>query len=495
MLPRYLHLLAVVASNPGRDHSTMERFMTTPRRRLDIFPAFHAVDGRRVVIVGDGAEAAAKVRLVAETSANIQVFAEAPSDDLLRDVVAADARLHQHRPADIDFVDAALAFIATGDAQTDLAVRSMAKAAGTPVNVVDRPELCDFHTPALVNRAPLAVAIGTGGAAPVLARHIRTRIESMLAPAIGELAGLAERSRARVAAALPSTEARRRFWSRFFSGPIAEKVFEGRIAEAEDNVVQAMREQEAVGHVSLVGAGPGATDLLTLRAHRALQEADLIVYDQLVPEDIVAMGRRDAERICVGKPKGAHSTTQNEINEILVREAKSGRYVVRLKSGDPLIFGRAGEEIDALREAGVALDIVPGITAAFAAAAETEIPLTLRGVASSLVFVTGHDANGETLPDWADLAVTGTTVAVYMGLTVAAKVAGRLIGAGLEASTPVAIIENASRPEQRSFIGQLDQLGQLASDGLFGPALFLIGDVVAESRLAIDARSLADLAA
>ncbi|MHA1559481.1 MAG: siroheme synthase CysG [Alphaproteobacteria bacterium] len=469
--------------------------MTMPKRRLDIFPAFHAVDGRRVVIVGDGAEAAAKVRLVAETSADIHVFAEAPSDDLLRDVVAADARLHQHRPADIDFVDAALAFIATGDAQTDLAVRSIAKAAGTSVNVVDRPELCDFHTPALVNRAPLAVAIGTGGAAPVLARHVRNRIETMLAPAIGELAGLAERTRDRVAAALPSIEARRRFWARFFSGPIAERVFAGRIAEAEEKAEQAMQEGGQVGHVSLVGAGPGATDLLTLRAQRALQEADLIVYDQLVPEEIVAMGRRDAARICVGKSKGAHSASQDEINRILVREARADRYVVRLKSGDPLVFGRAGEEIDALRDADVSFDIVPGITAAFAAAAETEIPLTLRGVASSLVLVTGHDAAGETLPDWAGMAVNGTTVAVYMGLSVAAKVSGRLIEAGLGASTPVAIIENASRPKQRSFIGRLDELGQLAGNDPVGPALFLIGDVVATSRLAIDARPLADLAA
>lgn len=469
--------------------------MTTPERKLDIFPAFHAVDGRRVVIVGDGAEAAAKVRLVAETKADIQVFAQIPSDELVRDVGTADARLHRRPPAVIDFDDAALAFIATGDAQSDRAVRLLAKDAGVPVNVVDRPELCDFHTPALVNRAPLAVAIGTGGAAPVLARHVRTRVEAILAPAIGELAGLAERLRARVAAALPSIEARRRFWSRFFSSPIAEGFFAGRTAEAEDKALRAIQQQDVVGHVSLVGAGPGATDLLTLRAQRALQDADLIVYDRLVPEEIVCMGRRDAERICVGKSKGAHSATQHEINEILVREAKAGRYVVRLKSGDPLIFGRAGEEIDALREAGVTLDIVPGITAAFAAAAATEIPLTLRGVASSLVFVTGHDADGRTLPDWADMAVNGTTVAVYMGLTVAAKIAGRLIEAGIQPSTPVAIIENASRPEQRSFIGRLDQLGQLASDDLIGPALFLIGHVVAESRLVIDARPLADLAA
>jgi uroporphyrin-III C-methyltransferase/precorrin-2 dehydrogenase/sirohydrochlorin ferrochelatase len=214
-----------------------------------------------------------------------------------------------------------------------------------------------------------------------------------------------------------------------------------------------------------------------------------------VPEVVVAQGRRDAERIYVGKAKGAHSVTQAEINDVLVREAKAGRRVVRLKSGDPLIFGRAGEEIAALRAAGVSFDIVPGITAAFAAAAETEIPLTLRGVASSLVFVTGHDADGETLPDWAGLALRGTTVAVYMGLSVAAMVAARLIGAGLAPSTPVAVVENASLPEQRAFAGRLDELGAMTSDGLVGPALFVIGEVVAQSRLVRDAAPLAEMAA
>jgi uroporphyrin-III C-methyltransferase/precorrin-2 dehydrogenase/sirohydrochlorin ferrochelatase len=294
---------------------------------------------------------------------------------------------------------------------------------------------------------------------------------------------------------LPTSDLRRRFWARFFSGPIAEKVFAGKLIEAQAEAAHAVGDGDLAGHVSLVGAGPGAADLLTLRAQRALQEADLIVYDRLVPEAVVAQGRRDAERIYVGKAKGAHSVTQAEINDVLVREAKAGRRVVRLKSGDPLIFGRAGEEIAALRAAGVSFDIVPGITAAFAAAAETEIPLTLRGVASSLVFVTGHDADGETLPDWAGLALRGTTVAVYMGLSVAAMVAARLIGAGLAPSTPVAVVENASLPEQRAFAGRLDELGAMTSDGLVGPALFVIGEVVAQSRLVRDAAPLAEMAA
>jgi len=469
--------------------------MPASDRKLSIFPAFHPVDGRAVAIVGGGGEAAAKVRLVAETSARIEVFAAAPGAELRRDAAAAGATLHERVPAADDFHGVALAFIATGSEEGDREVRDLAKRSGVPVNVVDRPELCDFHTPAIVNRAPLAIAIGTGGVAPVLARHVRARIEALLAPAFGDLAGLAERIRSGVHAALPKSEARRRFWARFFSGPIAEKVFAGKLIEAQAEAAHAVSEQDRRGHVSLVGAGPGAADLLTLRAQRALQEADLIVYDRLVPEAIVAQGRRDAERIYVGKAKGAHSATQAEINDIIVREALAGKRVVRLKSGDPLIFGRAGEEIDALRAAGVSFDIVPGITAAFAAAAETEIPLTLRGVASALVFVTGHDAEGETLPDWAGLGLKGTTVAVYMGLSVAAKVAARLIAAGIRPATPVAVIENASLPEQRAFTGRLDELGAMTSDGLAGPVLFVIGDVVAESRLVRDAAPLAEMVA
>jgi uroporphyrin-III C-methyltransferase/precorrin-2 dehydrogenase/sirohydrochlorin ferrochelatase len=318
----------------------------------------------------------------------------------------------------------------------------------------------------------------------------------MLAPAFGDLAGLAEKLRSAVTAAFTSVEARRRFWARFFRGPVAEKVFAGRLPEAEAEAVQSIAAGDRpAGHVSLVGAGPGAEDLLTLRAQRALQEADIIVYDRLVPDAVVAQGRRDAERIYVGKAKGDHSLSQEGINEILIREARAGRRVVRLKSGDPLIFGRAGEEIAALRRAGVSFDIVPGITAAFAAAAETEIPLTLRGVASSLIFTTGHDAEGETLPEWAGLALSGATVAVYMGLTVAAKVAEKLISAGLRPATPVAVIENASLPQRRAFAGRLDELGRITAGELTGPALILVGDVVAEGVLGLKPAALAELAA
>jgi uroporphyrin-III C-methyltransferase/precorrin-2 dehydrogenase/sirohydrochlorin ferrochelatase len=235
---------------------------------------------------------------------------------------------------------------------------------------------------------------------------------------------------------------------------------------------------------------------LTLRAQRVLQEADVIVYDRLVPEAILAQGRRDARRVFVGKAKGRHSASQDEINAILVREARNGNRVVRLKSGDPLIFGRAGEEMAALRAAGISFDVVPGVTAAFAAAAEAEIPLTLRDTASSLVFATGQDADGETLPDWAGLALSGATVAVYMGRSVGAKVAARLVEAGLNPSTPVVVIENASRPDRRTYAGHLAELAALAGrPELTGPVLIIVGEVVAAGAVVDEPATLAELAA
>jgi uroporphyrin-III C-methyltransferase/precorrin-2 dehydrogenase/sirohydrochlorin ferrochelatase len=330
----------------------------------------------------------------------------------------------------------------------------------------------------------------------VLARHIRARIEAMLAPAFGDLAALAERFRERVSKALASVALRRRYWAEFFSGLVAEKVFAGRIDDAEAAATRLLEiAPSRTGHVSLVGAGPGAEDLLTLRAQRALQEADVIVYDRLVPAAVVAQGRREARRVYVGKAKGAQELTQDQINALIVREARAGNSVVRLKSGDPLIYGRAGEEMAALRAAGIAFDIVPGITAAFAAAAETEIPLTLRDRASALVFATGHDADGETLPGWAGLALAGATVAVYMGRTVAAKVAARLVEAGLPPSTPVAVIENASRSDRRAYAGRLDELAAIAGGhDLTGPVLILVGEVVALSNIAETPAALSELA-
>jgi uroporphyrin-III C-methyltransferase/precorrin-2 dehydrogenase/sirohydrochlorin ferrochelatase len=471
--------------------------MPTSSRKLAVFPAFHRVAGRRVVVVGGGAEAAAKIRLLAETSAEIVVFAPALDAEAGADVAAAHADWRGARPVLSDLAGAALVFAATGSEDDDREVAALAREAGVPVNVVDRPELCDFYTPAIVNRAPLAVAIGSEGVAPVLTRHVRARIEAMLSPAFGELAGLADRLRARVIGAFADVPSRRRFWARFFSGAVAERTFAGRHQEAEAEALKLLAEGTSrAGHVSLVGAGPGAADLLTLRAQRALQEADVIVYDKLVPEAVVAQGRRDARRIYVGKAKGAHAVSQTDINRLIVDEARAGHRVVRLKSGDPLVYGRAGEEIAALRVAGISFDIVPGITAAFAAAAEAEIPLTFRDCAHSLVFATGHDADGRTLPDWANLALAGATVAVYMGRSVAGEVAARLMEAGLKPSTPVAVIENASRADRRAYAGRLDELGLIASrPELIGPVLILVGEVVALGNIAEAPAALSGLRA
>ena len=285
-----------------------------------------------------------------------------------------------------------------------------ARARKIPVNAVDRPELCDFFTPALVNRAPLVVAVGTEGAAPVLAQMVRARIEQLLSPSLGRLAALAAGFRDAAERILPAGGPRRRFWQSFFGGAPAAAIAAGDGAAARRAAVELLSGQVSsgkppqAGHVALVGAGPGAEDLLTLRAHRLLCEADAIVYDALVPEAVVALGRREADRFPVGKRKGCHTKSQAEINALLVGLGRAGRRVVRLKSGDPLVFGRAGEELQALRDAGLSHEVVPGVTAAFAAAADFALPLTLRGVASSMVFTTGHDLQGGTLPDWARLA-------------------------------------------------------------------------------------------
>jgi len=346
---------------------------------------------------------------------------------------------------------------------------------------VDRPGLCDFFTPALVNRAPVAVAIGTEGAGPVLAQMIRARIDQMLAPSLGPLAVLAASFRDAAESLLPKGNARRRFWRAFFTGAPARALAAGQVSRARDAAAELLSAgASGGGHVALVGAGPGAQDLLTLRAQRLLLEADAILYDALVPEALVAMGRRDAERISVGKRKGCHSRTQAEINALLVELARAGKRVVRLKSGDPLVFGRAGEEMAALREAGIPYEVVPGVTAAFAAAADFELPLTLRGITSSMVFTTGHDLNGRSLPDWAKLAICGATVAVYMGRSVAADVAARLIGAGLSPDTAVVVVENASLEHRRRFHGTLADLPSLGSRAdLDGPVMTIIGDAVA----------------
>ncbi|MES0027271.1 siroheme synthase CysG [Mesorhizobium sp. M0040] len=449
--------------------------------KLNAFPVFMRVEGEAVAIVGGGEEALAKARLLAQSSAVLRVVSDETSPELLA-FIAETGAAHIADAYDAAHLNGAvMVFAASGDEALDRRVAGDARRLGIPVNAVDRPELCDFFTPALVNRAPVAIAIGTEGAGPVLAQMLRSRIDRMLSPSLGPLATLAASFRDTAERLLPKGNARRRFWSDFFGGAPARAVEAGELSQAHDAAVGLLLSKEpASGHIALVGAGPGAEDLLTLRAHRLLMEANVIVHDALVPEAIVAMGRRDAERLPVGKRKGCHSKSQAEINALLVELGRAGKRVVRLKSGDPLVFGRAGEEMAALRDAGVAYEVVPGVTAAFAAAADFELPLTLRGVSSSMVFTTGHDLKGNSLPDWAKLAISGATVAVYMGRSVAAEVAGRLIEAGLSPDTAVAVVENASLASRRRFHGTLADLPSLeARADLSGPVMTIIGDAVA----------------
>jgi uroporphyrin-III C-methyltransferase/precorrin-2 dehydrogenase/sirohydrochlorin ferrochelatase len=443
------------------------------------------VEGEAVLIVGNGDEALAKARLLGQSSARLRIVADVPDAGLLAWIVSSGAEHVEAAYHPDHLAGAVLVFAATGDAALDRRISEDARARNIPVNAVDRPELCDFFTPALVNRAPLAIAIGTEGAGPVLAQLVRAKIDRLLSPSLGSLAVLANTLRDAAERLLPKGNERRRFWNDFFTGAPARAMEIGHLAEARQAATELLlRNTRSRGHVALVGAGPGAEDLLTLRAHRLLMEADVIVHDALVPEAVVATGRRDAERLPVGKRKGCHSKSQEEINALLVRLGREGKRVVRLKSGDPLVFGRAGEEMQALRDARISYEVVPGVTAAFAAAADFELPLTLRGVTSSMVFTTGHDLKGGTLPDWARLAISGATVAVYMGRSVAADVASRLIEAGLSPDTAVAVVENASLSNRRRFHGTLADLPSLQGrDDLTGPVMTIIGDAVAGANL------------
>jgi uroporphyrin-III C-methyltransferase/precorrin-2 dehydrogenase/sirohydrochlorin ferrochelatase len=455
--------------------------MSASHQRLSVFPALFRVHGKTVAVFGNGDEAYAKARLLRNTDAGIVAYADKTEADYAAWLDAQDIEVIRAEFSVDQVKGAVLVFAATGNAEQDQAIVIAARAEKIPANAVDQPDYCDFFTPALVNRAPVAIAIGTEGAGPVLAQMIRARIDQMLSPSLGRLANLAADYRDAAERLVPRGVSRRIFWRRFFSGDVADAIEANDHASARRAANTLLSTSgQAEGKIWLVGAGPGAEDLLTLRAQRVLMEADAIVYDALVPQAIVDMGRRDAERLSVGKRKNCHSKSQDEINRLLVDLGRQGKRVVRLKSGDPLVYGRAGEEMAALREAGIAYEIVPGITSAFAAAADFDLPLTLRGVASSLIFTTGHDLTGDVLPDWASLAISGATIAVYMGRTVAASVSERLMDAGLSRDTTVAVIENASRTDRKLFHGVLSELSSLeARDDLDGPVMVIIGEAVA----------------
>lgn len=455
-------------------------------RYLPIFVELH---GQSALVVGNHAAVSRKAALLVRAGAVVTVLSPGPPDSEVAAMAAAGTITLLQRPfAPDDVAGAALVIAADDDRALLEAVSAAAQAAGVPFNAVDVPALSTFIMPAIVDRDPLVVAVSSAGTAPVLARQIRARIEAMLPSNLGRLALFAEKFRVALHATRRDGRARRRFWERFFPGPIAALVLAGNESAAQERMLSeinrasagiAAGDDVAPGHVSIVGAGPGDPDLLTLKAQRLLQEADVIVYDRLVSAAIVDAGRRDADRIYVGKAKGSHACSQAEINDLLVEKARAGLHVVRLKGGDPLIFGRGGEELEHLQRHGIAVEVVPGITAATGCAAATGIPLTHRALAQAVIFATGQGQNGEPDLDWPALARAGQTVVFYMGLSAAGMIAERLIAHGRGRGTPVAIIVSGTLPQQQVLTGSLAHLPSLAAEAADGPGLIIIGEVAA----------------
>lgn len=455
--------------------------MTAP-----LFPIFADLRGRTVLVIGGGGVARRKV--AALLAADARVVVGAPDlDPALRGLAATGAIEYREGVFDPAWLDAAwLAIAATDDPEVNRAVAAAGEARRILVNVVDDAQLSSFQVPARVDRGHLQIAISSGGSAPMLARHVREMLEAQFDASLGALAGLLARQRQRIRACLPDLRARRRFFERVLAGPVSDLLRYGDEAAAESELLSTLRgsaDTVHAGSVALVGAGPGDPGLLTLRALRLLNQADVILHDRLVSPEVLAMARRDAEFIEVGKQAGQHHTTQEGIHALLLEHARAGRRVVRLKGGDCFVFGRGGEELEVLRAAGVAYEVVPGITAALACGAYAGIPLTHRDHAQSLRIVTAHcQASADTL-DWQALAAERQTLAVYMGVAGLDRLRERLLAHGRAPTTPFALVENGSRPEQRVIVGTLDDLPRTARlHEVKSPALLILGEVAGLAR-------------
>jgi uroporphyrin-III C-methyltransferase/precorrin-2 dehydrogenase/sirohydrochlorin ferrochelatase len=449
------------------------------------FPLFADLRGRRVLVVGGGEVAERKVRLLLDAQARVAVVAPAVTNWLAAQAADGLLSLRQAEFTEQDLDGALLVIAATSDHSVNARVAAAANDRNVLANVVDDLELSSFIVPAIVDRSPLVVAISTGGVAPVLARLARERIEAVIDGSFGKLAALLERWRPRIKNELPELRARRRFYESVIRGRVAERLRDHQPVAAELELERALAtsDRNAKGAVTLVGAGPGDAGLLTLNALRALQEADVILHDRLVSDDVLNLARRDAARISVGKAAGGHSVSQSRIHELMLEHASAGRRVVRLKGGDPFVFGRGGEELEFLRAHGIEFSVVPGITAAAACGAYAGIPLTHRDHSQSLRLVTAHCGESLDTLDWSSLAKDRQTLAFYMGAGRLATIQQKLVEHGRDASTPIAIVENGSRPDQRVTVATLAELDQIAAAGSIGtPALLIVGEVAALAR-------------
>ena len=449
---------------------------------MDYLPIFADLKQRPVLVVGGGEVAARKVDLLLRAGAEIRIVAQSLSPIL--EQLRQQGHIHWLGQAfaaqQLDEVFLVIA--ATDDSALNAQVFAEADKRRVLANVVDDQPRCSFIFPSIIDRSPLVVAVSSSGQAPVLARMLREKLEALLPASLGQMAEVAGRWRGQVKHQLNAIGERRRFWEKTFSGRFSTLVASGQTAEAERQLEQNLQEfalgsEGSQGEIALIGAGPGDVGLLTLRGLQVMQQADVVLYDHLVSDEILDLVRRDAERICVGKRAGAHSVIQEETNRLLVELAQQGKRVVRLKGGDPFIFGRGGEELQVAAAAGIPFQVVPGVTAAAGATAYAGIPLTHRDHAQSVTFITGHcRPDGEGL-DWADLARARQTLAIYMGTMKAADISQRLIAHGRAATTPVAVISRGTRVDQRVQIGTLQQLEELAQQAPL-PALLVIGEVV-----------------
>lgn len=448
---------------------------------MDYFPIFMTLHGAPVSVAGGGDVALRKVRLLLAAGAAVRVIAPTCHPELLEMATAGTLTYTPRTWVAGDETGCRVVIAATDDAAVNQAVSAACQAVNIPVNVVDNPALCSFIMPSIVDRSPVLIAISSSGGMPVLARWLRTQIEALLPTGLARLARFGHEARARTKAAIPDANSRRGLWERLLASAWAERMMNGDEAQAraEFDAALAAHDAPTVGAVYLVGGGPGNPDLLTFRALRLMQQADVVLYDNLVAPEIVELTRRDADRIYVGKRTNQHALPQEEINLLLVKLAKEGKRVVRLKGGDPFMFGRGGEEIATLAAQGVPFEVVPGITSACGAAAYAGIPLTHRDYAQSCVFVTGHRQDGSIQLDWDALARPHQTVVIYMGVATAEALCAALIAHGKPADTPAAVVERATTPQQRVFTGTLTTLPSLMQTHAVGsPALIIVGEVV-----------------
>ena len=450
---------------------------------MDYLPIFLKIEDRPCLVVGGGKVAARKIALLARAGAHITVVSSELCSNV-KTLVEQDNVTCVERPfREEDMDGVVLVIAATDDEAVNRAVAELAHQHRIPVNVVNAPDLGNFIMPSIVDRSPVQVAVSTGGASPVLARLLRARLESFIPAAYGRLAHLVDDYRSSVKQRFSEPAQRRYFWENILQGRVAELLFAGHEGKARAALQEAIEDTDAhydsPGEVYLVGAGPGDPDLITFRALRLMQQADVVVYDRLVSEPVLDMVRRDAEMIYAGKARDKHTLTQESINELLVRLAKEGKRVLRLKGGDPFIFGRGGEEIETLAEEGIPFQVVPGITAASGCASYAGIPLTHRDYAQSCIFVTGHLKDGSVDLDWEGLAKPAQTIVFYMGLHSIPVISRELIAHGLPKETPVALVQKGTTRKQRIYIETLESLADLAErEQLQPPTIIIVGEVV-----------------